>query len=133
MAISITDGIILLSLPIDYYWSDEHTWSPVKQTTQRSLTGALVVSVATEISGRPITLQSMTDEEAWMPLSTLNQLRQWAAGAGKELQLTLRGEVRTVIFNHEGGAIEAAPVKHMNDVQSDDWYVVTLRFLEVNP
>ena len=36
-----------------------------------------------------------------------------------------------VIFNHEAGALEAAPVKGIPSVSDDDYYNVTLRFIEV--
>jgi hypothetical protein len=37
----------------------------------------------------------------------------------------------TVIFRHQDGAIEARPLVHYNDTDPTDWYLVTLRFMEV--
>lgn len=67
-----------------------------------------------------------------MSRATLDALRAWAAVPGRQMTLTLRGVTYTVIFrHHDGAAIEATPIIDYSDVQNDDWYSVTLRFLEV--
>lgn len=132
MSITLSDGTTTLDLHPDLYWNDEQLWTPVEQTVQRTITGALIVSVATKTAGRPITLQPEDDSSAWMPRQTLEQLRNWAAVPGQQLTLTLRGTARTVMFrHHDGSAIEATPVVHFNDVQSDDWYRCAIRLMEV--
>lgn len=132
MTIILTDGVTSLDLSPDLYWSDENNWHPVEQTTQRSLTGALIVSSATRLKGRPITLQPQTESEAWMTRATLDALRNWGAVAGQVLTLTLRSKSYSVVFrHHEPPAIDATPVIHFNDVKEADWYLVTLRFMEV--
>ena len=132
MTITLTDGATAIDLSPDLYWSDENAWHPVEQTVQRTLTGALIVSAATRLKGRPITLQPQTDSEAWMTRATLDALRAMGAVAGKTMTLTLRGAPYSVIFrHHEGPAIEATPVVHFADITADDWYLVTLRFTEV--
>lgn len=132
MTITLSDGTDTLDLHADLYWADEHNWSPVEQTAQRTITGALIVSVATRIAGRPITLQPPDDSGAWTAQSTLDQLRHWAAGAGTVLQLTLRGQTRDVMFrHHDGSAIEATPIKHLSDAQPGDWHLVTVRLMEI--
>lgn len=131
MSIELSDGTVTVNLPPDLYWADEFSWHPVERTKQRTLSGALVISSAARIGGRPITLQPFDDRNAWMPHSVLEQLRQWAAGTDQALQLTLRGVTRNVVFDHgETPVIEAKPVKHMSDVQPGDWYEVTLRLME---
>ena len=131
MTISLTVGTTTLELHPDLLWADEFTWTPVEQSVQRTITGALIVSTAVRLSGRPITLQPEDDESAWTPKADLDTLRQWAAGASTVLQLTLRGQVHDVIFRHQDGAINATPVKHMSDSAAGDWYLVTLRLMEI--
>ena len=132
MSITLSDGATTLALHPDLYWSDEHNWFPVEQTTQRTITGALSVCVATRLAGRPVTLQPEDDSSAWTPRADLDQLRHWAAGAGRVLQLTLRGGTRDVMFRHQdNNAVEATPVQHLNDTQPGDWFLVTVRLMEI--
>lgn len=119
-----------LTLDPDLYWADENDWHPVEQSVQRTVTGALVVSTAARVGGRPITLQPEEEGSAWMSRATLDTLRSWAAVAGREMTLTLRGVARTVIFRHQDGAIEATPVVHYSDTDNSDHYRVVLRFME---
>lgn len=132
MAITLAVGATSIDLHPDLFWNDENQWHPVEQTAQRTITGAMVVSSSTKIAGRPITLQPEDDSSGWMPQTVVTQLRNWAAVPGQVLQLTLRGTTRDVIFrHHDGAAIEALPVIHYSDVQSDDWYRCTIRLMEV--
>lgn len=132
MTISLSDGTTTVQLHPDLYWQDENNWFPVEQTVERTLTGALIVSVALRQSGRPITLAPEDENSAWMPRETIEQLRNWAAVPGKELQLTLRGTTSSVIFrHHDGAAIEATPILHYSDVEPGDWYIATIRLMEV--
>ena len=132
MSITLTYSGTTLNLPEDLYWNDENSWAPVEQSIERSISGALIVSSATRVAGRPITLTPEDQNSAWMMRSLLDTLRTWAAVPGREMVLTLRGTTYNVIFrHHDGQAIEAAPIKHCNDVQPTDFYTVTLRFMEV--
>lgn len=132
MSITITDGTTPVTLHPDLYWADEFTYQAVEQTAERTITGALVVSAATKVGGRPITLQPEDDSSAWMPRATVEQLRNWAAVPGQELTLTLRGVARTVMFRlQDGSVLDATPVKHFSDTDAADWYRCTLRFMEV--
>ena len=132
MSITLSDGATTLALHPDLYWSDEHNWFPVEQTAQRTITGAIIVSVATRLAGRPVTLQPEDDRSAWTPRADLDQLRHWAAGAGRVLQLTLRGSTRAVMFRHQdNNAVDATPVRHLNDTQPGDWFLVTVRLMEI--
>lgn len=131
MSITLSDGVVTVPLDPDLLWIDENNWHPVEQSVERSITGAQIISAATRIGGRSITLQPEDDSSAWMTAAELGQLRAWAAVAGQELQLTLRGITRTVIFRHQDTPLEAVPVVHYRDVISDDWYRVTFRFLEI--
>lgn len=130
MSITLTVGAITLALDPDLLWADENSWHPVEQSIERSITGAQIISVGTRIGGRLITLQPEDEGSAWMLLTEVAQLKAWAAIAGQEMQLTLRGVTRTVIFRHPD-PMEAVPVVHYSDVQGGDWYRLTLRFLEI--
>lgn len=131
-AITLAVGGTSVTLHPDLYWSDENDWHPVEQSAQRTITGALVVSTHQRVGGRPITLQPIDDASAWMPRATVEQLRNWAAVAGQELTLTLHGVARNVIFrHHDGAAVEATPIVHFDEMESTDWYAVTLRLMEI--
>lgn len=131
MSITLAYDATTIELPEDLYWADENSWHPVEQTSQRTLTGALIVQHAARQAGRPITLQPDDGRSAAMTRATLDALRTWAAVPGRQMTLTLRGVSRTVLFRHEDTAIEATPFIHYSDVQSDDYYLATLRFMEI--
>lgn len=130
MSITLAVGGTTVTLPPDLFWSDEN-WAPVEQTTQRTITGGLVVSAGARITGRPITLQPEDDASAWITQAALAQLRTWAGVAGQAMTLTLRGTARSVLWRHQDGAIDAAPVAHYSDVDAADYYRATLRFMEI--
>lgn len=130
--ITLADGATVYELHADLYWSDENNWHPVEQTVQRTITGAVIVSVGSRVKGRSITLLPQDQESAWMSRATLEALRNLAAVPGKTLTLTLRGIAYSVIFrHHDGQAVEATPIVHYSDVDAGDWYSVTLRFMEI--
>lgn len=131
MSITLTYSGTTVTLDPDLYWDDEASWHPVEQSTQRTVTGSLIISNASLLGGRPITLRPIDDESAWMPRAPVDILRGWAAVAGRQMTLTLRGQSRTVVFRHSDGAIEATPLLHFNDANDADWYRVVLRFLEI--
>lgn len=131
MSITLSDGTTTVEVHKDLLWSDENIWNPVEQTKARTVTGALVVQVGQRVGGRPITLEPEADDSAWMHLSVVAQLRNWAAVPAQQLELTLRGVVRTVIFRHEDGGFEARPVIHYDDVVDTDWYLCVLRLTEL--
>ncbi len=121
-----------VNLSDDLLWADENSWNPVEQSGQRTITGALIVSSATRVGGRPITLQPEDESSAWMTSATLAALRSLAAVPGRVMTLTLRGQTYSVIFRHQDGAgVEAVPVVHYRDVNSGDFYRVTIRLMEL--
>ena len=61
MTISLSVGLTTVPLNPDLFWADENNWHPVEQTSERTITGALVVQSATRVAGRPITLQPEDD------------------------------------------------------------------------
>lgn len=132
MATTLSDGTTTVTLHEDLFWSDENNWHPVAQSAQRSITGALIIQTTTMLKGRNITLESEDDQSAAMARSVVDQLRNWAAVAGQQLTLTLRGVARTVIFRHQDGAgLEARPWIHYSDVDDEDYYLCVLRLMEI--
>ena len=130
--ILLSDGATTLALSADLYWADEHDWTPVVQSAERSITGALIVSVATRQGGRPITLRAYSEASAWMARADVALLQAWAAMPGKTLTLTLRGVARQVMFrHHEAPALEATPVMHFSDVDDADPYVAAIKLMEL--
>lgn len=133
--ITLGDGTNVCTLSPDLFWSDEFEWSPVSQSIQRSLTGALLVDHAVRTAGRPITLQPADDSSGWMSGAVLRQLKAWEANPSLRLTLNLRGVSRQVIFLRDGAKpVEARPVVYVADPQPGelgDFYLITVRFLEV--
>jgi len=133
--ITLAAGGTSLQLDPDLFWSDEFSWHAVEQAVDRSVTGALIVYTGTRSGGRPITLQPADDNSAWMPRATLTQLQAWEANAALTLTLSLRGIDRSVVFRrHDGAPIDARPVQFVADPQPGefgDWYLVTIRLMEI--
>lgn len=121
-----------LTLPDALNWSDEYTWSPVEQTKTYTTTGALLIEEGVKQAGRPITLEGAEDA-TWCTRAMVEQLHAWANTATLVLTLTLRGVERTVTFDRERGALQGLPVLFYADgsIEATDWYVPTLRFLEL--
>ena len=130
MTISLTNGSTTIDLPPDLVWPDEFTWQQVEQTAEYTTTGALVLDAFTKQAGRPITLQG-SETFAWCQRGDLVTLRNWASQAGATFTLTLRGLARTVVFNHDAGALEAEAILDYSDPIDDDPYAITIRFLEL--
>lgn len=123
-----------LPLDEDLFWADEYQYSPVEQSVDVGLTGALIVQVDGDAMrpGRPITLQPEDDFSAWMIRADLDTLNAWAAIPDAVLTLTLRGVARSVMFRHQDKpAVDAKPVVHFSDALGTDYYLVTLKFMEV--
>ncbi|QRQ86248.1 hypothetical protein [Cupriavidus oxalaticus] len=131
MSITLAVGATTVTLSSALYWSDENNWAPVEQTAERTITGAMIISAAQRIGGRPITLEPADDESGWMRRDVIDQLRNWAAVAGQQMTLTLCGQERTVIWRHQDGGFEANPVVHYDDVVDTDNYLATLRLMEI--
>lgn len=134
MAITLTHtaSSTSVTLPDALNWTDEYTWSSVTQSKSYTTTGALLIEEAVRQAGRPITLEG-SEDTTWCTRALVDQLHAWAQTTGITLNLTLRGTARTVTFDHEKGALQGLPVLFFEDgsIASDDWYVPTLRFIEL--
>ncbi|TXI17679.1 MAG: hypothetical protein E6Q67_12930 [Roseateles sp.] len=132
MSITLSAAGTLVELPADLYWADETAWHPVEQSVKRTLTGALVISTASRVGGRPITLRPPVQLASWMPRAVVNQLKTWADTPGLVMTLTLHGTTRSVIWrHHDGEVMTSTPVLFFDDVQLDDAYTATLKFMEI--
>lgn len=130
MATTLTYSATSLTLSDDLLWVDEAAWQPVAQTSRRTLTGALLLEAGARQGGRPITLAG-GDRHGWISRTALEQLLVWLQIAGAQFTLVHRGATRTVAFDHERGGLEARPVIDFNTPAAGDWYVATLRFIEL--
>ena len=115
-----------LTLPDDLLWTDEFTWQPVEQRTEYSITGALILEAAAKQSGRAITLAG-DDFSGWISRADLLTLRTWAALPAQEFTLVLLGATYTVGIT----SLEARSVAGYSDPAAGDFYVATLRLIEV--
>ena len=138
----MTASLAGVELPDDIQWPDEYTAWKVGQIIRPTLTGALVVQEAAMQAGRPITLQGFDDGGsryvAPVTLATLNALRalEEAAGAASmALVLPAAGDSTrsfTVRWRRtDGPAIEARPIKYQIPAEAGDWFLATLRLIQV--
>ena len=124
------------TVPIEngFLWSDEFDWKPIEQSQERAVNGTLIIQEGKKKSGRPITL-SPSDSQGWIKRSSLSILKDWSALQAEQFTLVFEYQHDTrqfnVIFNHAEGAIDAEPVKGFPTVSEDDFYKVTLKFIEV--
>ena len=128
---TLSDGTTTITLPSGLKWSD-YTWSPVAQTSDYTLTGAVIVQLGTAQAGRPITLEPADDSSAWALKPIVDQIEAWAAVAGKQLTLVYMGTSYVVIFRHQDApAVLAEPVVFFDDPDSTDYYRLTLKMMGV--
>lgn len=122
-----------IQLEDGFFWSDEN-WSIVEQSQNYAVNGFLIIQEGVKQAGRPITLQPANSKKGWIKLRDLNKLREWQ---NLQEQFTLKFEMPhdtrqfNVIFNHKDGALDSSPVKNSPAVSLDDYFNVTMRFLEL--
>lgn len=127
---TLTYGATTLTLPDDLSWDDEFSWQAVEQRAEYSITGALIVEASAKQSGREITLAG-DDTGGWVLRSLLITLQAWAALPAQAFTLALRGGTYTVAFDQARTAVQARPVVDFSDPDGSDYYIPTLRFIEV--
>ncbi|MCU4418799.1 hypothetical protein HUN33_05095 [Acinetobacter bereziniae] len=118
-----------------FLWSDEFDWKPIEQKQDRAIDGALIVQEGKKKAGRQITLIPSESSMGWVKRRELSKIMDWSALQEHfYLEFDYPHDKRKfkVMFNHEAGAIEAKPVKGIPTVSEDDYYNVTMRFLELN-
>jgi hypothetical protein len=131
MSTTLSDGVTAVNLGADLRWQDEMAWAPVEQSTERTITGALIVQAAVRTKGRPITLGADDDASGWVDYADLLQLYAWASLPGQVLTLTHQGIARQVMWRHQDGAITATPVVPFADPMPGDSFRVRLALFEV--
>jgi hypothetical protein len=131
---NLATGVVLL-LPDDLLWSDEHSWSPATASVSYLITGALLVQSALKQAGRPMTLTGAQDM-AWVTRSCVQTLYEWAAVPLAEntgrFELTLfDARIFNVAFRHAEGAIEAEPITGFTARSDSDFYRITLKLMQI--
>lgn len=128
-----------VALPDGLRWADEFAWSPRVQSTEWSITGALLVQEGEKQAGRPITLIGGRTW-AWMTRVALLALQSQldnAPGTGLTLVLHDSRSFQVIPRMDESGAIQASPLPRIGDSgfadpSDDDWYYIDeLRLLEI--
>ena len=119
-----------LALPDQLAWPDEFTWQQVEQSAEYTTTGALVLDAYAKQAGRPITLAG-SETRAWCTRGALATLHTWASQPGQALTLNLRGTTHSVVFNHDGGAVDAEAIVDYTEPEDTDHYIITIRFLKL--
>ena len=120
-----------INLPADLEWIDEYTWSPVKNKSDISLAGKLIIQEAAQLKGREITLQGGT-EASWVTRAIVDALKAKADTADNQMTLSYHGRNFTVAFNRaNGNPIDSRLIQRKADPQSDDFYSLTLKLMEV--
>ena len=121
-----------IELPADLFWQDETEWTPVEQSQEFSLGGALLIEQGTKLAGRPITLAG-SDNVAWVKRSVIEALMVEAAKTDHQMTLTLEdGQEFTVMFSHEHGKpLTAEPVIRKLPPESEDYYTLIIRLMEI--
>ena len=119
-----------ISLPKDLDWQDEFDWTPVRQSSEVFLSGALVVEEAAQLKGRPITLYGGPNA-CWVPRSTITALYALAQTPGATLTLDYHGTTYAVMWRHGETPVEAKPVMRIMNPGATHKYTLTLRLMEV--
>lgn len=128
MAPPLTHTLAALELPRSLVWVDEFQWTAPQRAHEYSITGALIVDVATRQAGRPITLQGVADH-GWLARSALQDLWALANTSIAPLALTLAdGRAFSVRFAG-GNPIDAEPITRAELPGADLPYIVTLRLI----
>lgn len=126
----------VIHLPYDLYPIDDLDWSPLTASAVYTLSGAYVVQQSVKKAGKPITLQS--DSNQGLGLVTrdvVNKLHEACAmpDATFKLEYVADGTIKAVnvMFDHTQTPIKAVPAKGFNSPKLDDWFAVTVRLVVV--
>lgn len=120
-------------------WSDEFSWTPIAQTVDYSLTGALILQEGERLAGRPLTL-SGGRRWAWITRANLHAL-QALLDAVTQRTLTLHDgrQIPVVPRRDTDGPLRVTAVPVVGDSGPADpadatYYVIeSIRFLIVGP
>lgn len=115
-----------INLPADLDWQDEFDWTPIAQSSERTLNGKLAIEEAVKQHGRPMTLVG-GQNAAWVDRSTVETLTALLT-LNKQMTLSFFGLEYPVVWRHSDTPIEAKPVMRIRNPQSTHQYTLTLRF-----
>lgn len=122
----LTDGTTTIDMAVDPLWRDRHAWTPISQTPEYSLGGALILHEGVKLSGQPMTIDAGV-----VPHSTVLDVESMLDA--ETLTLTFEGQVYQVTWDHEKGARQAVSVTPDLPAPADDeLYRLTL-FLLITP
>lgn len=130
---AITLGAV--TLPQGLVWSDEFDWTPLAQTTEYSLTGALIVEQAEKQAGRPITLIGGIDF-AWLTRTNVAALKT-LLDAGTAMTLTLHDNRTFTVLPSGAEPLSVSPLPVVKNSgaanpSSGAWYVLeSISLIEV--
>lgn len=135
MKITAVAGGQEITLPNDLLWEDEFSWIPPVAKETYSLTGALIIETASRKAGRPITLRAPDDSMAWVTRAQLELLRTMSSIPEKKFYLRLEYPSDTrqflVMFKQAGNPVEARPVRGFPGHDTGDFFLATIRLMEV--
>lgn len=118
------NSLDLVAIPDTAVWTNKYKWTPIKQGTEYSIGGALIVQEGTKLTGKPIEL------DVSMQKTTLDALQAKLVGT-PNMTLTLGSESFAVRWD-QSDPIEAEPYVEVADPATADWYRVKLSFIVVS-
>ena len=110
----------------NFVWLNEFDYVPVAEQVERALNGAQHIEKTLIPKGRPINLYS--DFEAasvFMPLHVHAQTTLTA------FEITIRGTVFNVVWDHSQNPVEAVPHTHFSDAAPSHFQNINLRLKTV--
>ena len=119
-----------VEIPEDVWWSDEFEWSAVELSTERSLTGALIIHQGIKQAGRTITLIS-NQHGGWVSRATVLALQAQRDQADEQFALDLADGREFVVMHDQTRPFEAIPVRPAADLTLASPYRITLPLIEV--
>ena len=119
-----------LDLPLDLQWIDRFDFTPIQQSTSRSLSGALIIQTATKLAGRTITLASSADY-GWATQAEVDALFAKLTIATPLTLVLPDASTFSVRFRHEEQPIVAKPVEAYRVMADGDFYELTLKLITV--
>jgi hypothetical protein len=124
----VLDGVTLGG---SLQWTDQFTYTPVAQSTRRTLGGGLAIFSKALLAGRPITLTG-TEDSGWITKAMLDSLVARAAVAGAVYSFNFHGQEFSVVFRHDDApAVDFQPLQPKAVYSSGDYFTGTLKLLTV--
>ncbi|KAA1165484.1 hypothetical protein EU508_00695 [Pseudoalteromonas fuliginea] len=110
----------------NFVWLDELDYSAVAEQSERALNGAQHIEKTIIPAGRSINLYS--DFEA---ASVFNPLFEHANTTLSQFEITIRGTVFNVVWDHSQKAVEGTPHTHFSDSAPTYFQNINLRLKTV--